>query len=399
MSDLQPHEIAPEAHAAQTRSLRRLGIGAAVVALAAAGFGIASRISATRDLGNVAADTALPTVSVITPSRDQTGGDLVLPGSLAAYNSAAINARTNGYVRRWLADIGDHVVAGQTLAILDAPEIDQQLAQARADYQTALANRNLAQTTATRWKTLREKDAVSQQEADEKASDLAARTAAANGELANVKRLSALQGFTRLEAPFAGVVTSRSAQIGALVTSGNAAAQPLFTISDVRRIRIYVRVPQAFSAQVKPGLHATMSLPEYPGQTFDAILTRTAGAVDGTSGAVLVQLEAENPQGLLKPGAFAQVSFPIKGAAGTVHVPGTAVIFGENGPTVAIVDAQGRVAIKTISVGHDEGKQIEVTTGLTGNERIIDSPPDAIDTGDKVRVQKTPAATAGHAKS
>ncbi|CAN5256292.1 efflux RND transporter periplasmic adaptor subunit [soil metagenome] len=391
-------ETETEAYTAQSRTLRRLGIGAAIVALAVAGLGIASRIRATHGLEQVAAESALPIVTVVTPSRAQSGGDLVLPGAMAAFNSAAIYARTNGYVRRWLADIGDKVVAGQTLAILDAPEVDQQLAQAKADYQTAVANRNLAQSTATRWTSLLAKDAVSRQESDEKAGDLAAKSAAANGELANVKRLSALQGFTRLEAPFAGIVTSRSAQIGALVMSGSAAAQPLFTVSDVRRMRIYVRVPQGFSAQVQPGLHATMTLPEYPGKTFDATLTRSANAVDVSSGTVLVQLEAENPQGALKPGAFVQVSFPIQASTGTVHVPASAVIFGENGPTVAIVDGKGNVTVKSVTVGHDAGKEIEILAGLTGREQIIDTPPDAIGTGDRVRVQRVPAA-ADHAKN
>ncbi len=208
-------------------------------------------------------------------------------------------------MRRWLVDIGDPVKDGETLAILDAPEVDQQLAQARADYRTALAEQNLAKTTSERWRTLLAKDAVSQQEADEKAGDFAAKTAVANAQAANVRRLSALQGFTRLTAPFAGVVTSRSAQIGALVTAGSASSQPpLFTVSDVRRMRTYVRVPQGFSAQVHPGVHATMTLPEYPGRTFNAEVTRTARAVDQQSGTVLVELQSDNADRALEPGAM-----------------------------------------------------------------------------------------------
>jgi len=384
---------------AESRSLKRFGIGAGIAAIVIVIAGISIRSGANSDLAAISAEAAIPTVTVILPDRTGSTDPLVLPGNVQAYNSAPIYARTNGYVRRWLADIGDRVGAGQQLAILDAPEVDQQLAQAEADYQTALANQRLARTTAARWSGLLRQDAVSKQEADEKAGDLAAKTAVANGELANVKRLRALQGFTRLTAPFAGTVTSRSAQIGALVVSGTAAAQPLFTVSDVHRMRIFVRVPQIYSAQVRPGLHATMSLPEYPGRSFDAVLTRSAGAVDGQSGTVLIQLLADNNDGALKPGAYAQVSFPISGAAGGMRVPASALMFRDKTPTVATVDAKGRVTIKTVTIGRDEGSTVEITTGLTGQERIVDSPPDAIDTGDLVKaVAAKPAEKKPNAK-
>ena len=376
----------------QNKSLKRIAIGAGIVAVAVVGFGISSRTRADRDLATVSTDSAVQTVEVVTPTRTEAGSGLVLPGNIQAYNSAAIYARTNGYVRRWLADIGDRVVAGQTLAILDAPEIDQQLAQAKADYQTALANQSLAQSTATRWSVLLKKDAVSRQEADEKAGDLAAKTATANAEQANVKRLEALQNFTRLTAPFAGTVTSRSAQIGGLVTSGSASATALFTVSDVHSMRVYVRVPQGASAEVRPGLHATMTLPEYPGRTFDVVLVRTAGAVDVQSGTVLVELRADNADRALKPGAYAQVNFPIAAAAGSVHLPASALIFREAGPSVAIVGAGGRVTLKPIDIGRDDGAEVEITSGLTGSERVINTPPDALATGDRVRVEDTAAA-------
>jgi len=398
MSDLSdPRTI--DSPPSDSRSLKRFGIGAGVAAIVIVIAGISIRSGATRDLAAVSAEASIPTVTVILPDRTGSTDPLVLPGNVQAFNSAPIYARTNGYVRRWLADIGDRVGAGQSLAILDAPEVDQQLAQAEADYQTALANQRLARTTAARWSGLLKQDAVSKQEADEKAGDLAAKSAVANGELANVKRLRALQGFTRLTAPFAGTVTSRSAQIGALVVSGTAAAQPLFTVSDVHRMRIFVRVPQIYSAQVRPGLHATMSLPEYPGRSFDAVLTRSAGAVDGQSGTVLIQLLADNADGALKPGAYAQVSFPITGAVGGMRVPASALMFRDKTPTVATVDARGRVTIKTVTIGRDQGSSVEITTGLTGQERIVDSPPDAIDTGDMVKaVAAKPAEKKPNAK-
>ncbi len=394
MPDAIPHPDHIPGHAeapgtaSDRRTLRRVAIGAGVIAIAIVGIGIATRSSATRELATTAGEVTIPTVSVILPTAGGAGDALVLPGNVQAFNSAAIFARTNGYVRRWLADIGDRVGAGQTLAILDAPEIDQQLAQADADYQTALANQRLAGTTARRWSAMLAQDAVSRQETDEKAGDLAAKSALANAALANVKRLKALQGFTRLSAPFAGVVTSRSAQIGALVVSGNAAAQPLFTVSDVHRMRIYVRVPQGYSAQVREGMQAKVTLPEYAGRTFAATLTRSAGAVDAQSGAVLVELQAENGDGALKPGAFAQVSFPVDGAVSGVKVPGSAILYGDKGPTIATVDAGGRVTVKSVMIGRDEGNVVQISSGLARGDRVIDTPPDAIRTGDRVKVQK-----------
>jgi RND family efflux transporter MFP subunit len=370
--------------------LKRFGIIAALVALAIAVIGIATRSISRHRLTTETAEAVVPTVGYVRPITGGASSTVVLPGTIQAWNSAAIYARTNGYLRKWLADIGDKVRTGQSLAILDAPDLDQQLAQARADYQTTLAQQGLAGTTAKRWSTMLAADAVSQQEADEKAADFKARTAVANASLANVKRLEALQGFTRLTAPFGGTVTSRSAEIGALVVSGNAAAQPLFTVSDMHRVRIYVRVPQGFSAQIHPGMHATMTLPEYAGRTFDAVLTRSAGAVDNNSGAVLVELQTNNPGEELKPGAFAQVSFPIGSAGGTMRIPSSALIFGGNGTTVAVVDPQGRVQIKPVAIARDLGKQLEISSGIAPSDRVINTPPDAIQTGDHVHAIPEP---------
>ncbi|WP_298670352.1 efflux RND transporter periplasmic adaptor subunit [uncultured Sphingomonas sp.] len=377
------------------RALKRAGIIAGIVALAMAGAGIATRITATDELKRVATATATPTVAVVRPTRAAAGDALVLPGNVQALNSAAIYARTNGYVRRWLADIGDHVRTGQPLAILDAPEVDQQLAQASADYQTALANQKLAATTAQRWSTMLAKDAVSRQEADEKAGDLAAKSALANAALANVRRLRAMQGFTRLYAPFNGVVTSRSAQIGQLVVAGNAAAQPLFTISDASRVRVFVRVPQGASAEVHPGMTATLSLPEYPQRTFPATMTRSAQAVDAQSGAVLVELQAANPDGALKPGAFAQVSFKVgAGAGNALSLPGSTIIYASDGPSVAVIDGNGRVTLKRVTIARDEGRTVSISQGIGVDDRVVDNPPDAIRTGDHVRVQGAPKSVA-----
>ncbi|MBV1688813.1 efflux RND transporter periplasmic adaptor subunit [Novosphingobium sp. G106] len=401
MHDISPPEESYDIYAGpgpDSRKLKRIGIGVAAVALLVVAGGAAMRAHSVNQLRATSAQAAVPTVSVLSPTADGDGGTLVLPGNVQAYNSAPIYARTNGYVRRWLVDIGDHVAAGQTLAVLDAPEVDQQLAQARADYQTAIANQRLAASTERRWSAMLAKDAVSKQEADEKSGDLAAKSALSNASLANVRRLQALQGFTRLSAPFAGVVTSRSAQIGALVVSGTAASQPLFTVSDVTRMRIYVRVPQGYSASVHPGQAAKLTLPEFPGRTFDATMTRSAQAVDAQSGAVLVELQAANPDGALKPGAFAQVSFAGGGPKGTgVTLPGSAILYSNNGPAAVVVGADNHVTVKPVAIVRDEGSTV-VVSGITGADRVIDSPPDSIRSGDQVKVQRAAAKGAANAK-
>ena len=376
-------------HLPDTARLKRWGLLVGVAAIVAAAVGIGWRHHAMEDEVSVASAAAMPDVAVVHPAVAAGGGELVLPGQVQAWNSAAINARTNGYVRQWLADIGDHVHTGQPLAVLDAPEVDQQMAQAEADYQTTLANQRLSATTARRWAQLLKQDAVSQQEADEKNGDLAAKTAVANAALANVKRLRAMQGFERLYAPFDGVVTSRSAQIGALVVTGNIAAQPLFTVSDVHRMRVYVRVPQTSSAMMREGITATLQLPEYRGHDFTAVLARSSGAVDSQSGAVLVELQADNAERLLKPGAFAQVHFHAAGTGGALALPGSAILYGAAGPAVVVVRPDGVVDIRPVHIVLDEGNTVKVTGAIAPADLVVDTPPDAIRSGQKVHVTQT----------
>jgi RND family efflux transporter MFP subunit len=381
----------------ESRSLKIGGAIAAVCAIGVVAAGIASRRHSDHELAQWTAAQSTPTVSVIRPKVSEKGGDLTLPANLQALNSAPIYARTSGYVRRWLVDIGDPVRTGQVLAVLDAPEVDQQLLAARADLQTARANQQLAASTAQRWKTMLAKDAVSKQETDEKIGDLAAKIAVAEAARANVNRLQYTQGFTRLVAPFGGVVTSRSTDIGALVTAGNASSTPLFTVADVSRMRVFVRIPQAFSAQVHRGQHVALSLPEYPGRSFDAELTRTAGAVDPQSGTVLVELQADNRDRALKPGAYAQAAFPLTGASGAVTLPASALITGQKGTQVAVVDSDGKAHLKAITIGHDQGDTIQVSAGLSATDRVIDNPPDSLADGDPVQLAK-PAGPANAAR-
>lgn len=379
------------------RSLKTVGIVAAVVALALVAVGIWTRHRSNAQLATWTAAQATPIVSVIHPKAEGESDALTLPGAVQALNSAAIYARTTGYIRKWFVDIGDPVRAGQTLAILDAPEVDQQVAAAEADLQTARANRALAASTATRWRDLLAKDAVSKQETDEKLGDLAAKSAIANAASANVRRLGALQGFTRLTAPFSGIVTSRSTQVGALVTAGTAASTPLFTVADLNRMRIYVRVPQASSGQIRQGMHATLTVPEFPGRDFDVTLTRSAGAVDPQSGTVLVELQAPNPDRALKAGAYAQVKFPVGGGSDTgVRLPSSALVIGAKGTQVAVVGADGKALLKTVTIGRDDGDSVAISAGLTAADRVIDNPPDSLQTGDPVRIAR--AAPAGAAR-
>jgi RND family efflux transporter MFP subunit len=373
---------------AQTRSPKTIGIVAGLAALAVAGVGIATRSRSEHRLAGWTGARAVPVVSVIHPARSTDTGALTLPANLQALNSAPIFARTSGYVRRWYVDIGDRVKAGQVLAVLDAPEVEQQLVAARADLKTAQANQQLAASTAARWQTMLAKDAVSKQETDEKVGDLAAKTAVTDASRANVARLQFTQGFTRLIAPFGGVVTQRSTDIGALVSAGTAAATPLFTVADVSRMRAFIRVPQSYSAQVHPGMHVALTLPEYAGRQFDAVLTRTAGAVDPRSGTVLTELQAANGDRALKPGAYAQASLPLAGASGAVTLPASALIIGQHGTQVALLGTDGRAHLRTITIGQDRGATVAVSAGLTAADRVIDSPPDSLADGDAVQVSR-----------
>lgn len=361
-----------------------LGLTGAGVAAA----GIMQRQSATEELRAVAGQSAIPTVSVVHPSAADTSVSLVLPGNLEPLNSAAIYAQTNGYIQQWLVDIGDKVAKGQLLAVLEAPELDHQLAQAKADYSTALAEQNNAQSMAERATKLLKLNsgAISAETAEQRVRDAQARTAFSNAALANVRRLEALKGFTRLTAPFAGVVTSRSAQLGELVVAGVASSTPLFTIADTTQMRVFVRVPQHDSPQMVAGQKAALLLPEYDNRPFEAVVSRSAGAVDPVSGSVLVELQADNKDGALLPGAYAQVSFTLSSNSSRVHIPGSAILYRDQSPAVATVDATNTVRLKTVTIGRDQGSQVEIVSGLNLDDQVISTPPDAIRTGDLVRV-------------
>ena len=372
-----------------------IGAGVAVLIVAA---GLVSRVSANQNLKTWTEDQAIPTVSVIAPTSLNGAQDLVLPGAVQAFYDAQIHARVSGYLKRWYQDIGARVKSGQVLADIDTPELDQQLAQAQANLATAAANRRLAQTTATRWTSLLADDAVSRQEAEEKSGDLDAKTSLVKAAQADVQRLRALEAFKRITAPFDGMVTGRTTDIGALIAAGAPNDPGLFTVADVHRLRIYVKVPQSYSADVHPGAAVTLTVPEHPGQTFTATLVSTNGAVSDQSGTMLAELQIDNASGALKPGDYAQVHFSLPPTAGAIRLPASALMFRRQGMAVATVGPNGRVLMKPVTIASDLGASVEIASGLSPSDRVIDNPPDSLADGEVIRIGGAAARQASSAQ-
>ena len=378
---------------------RRLKLTATVAAAAAiliVGVGAFSRVLAHQELKTWNEAQAIPTVALASLRGVDDGGGLLLPGEVQAFTAAPIHARVSGYLKRWYVDIGAPVKAGQLLAEVETPDLDQQLSQARADLATATANQQLAVTTAKRWQGLLADDAVSHQEADEKNGDLAAKTALVNSALANVKRLEALSSFKQITAPFAGMVTARNTDVGQLIADGSPTSTPLFTVSDESRLRVYVRVPQSYIARVRPGMTATLTVPEYSGRTFTATLQTTADAIGAGTGAQLTQLWIGNADHGLRPGEYAQVKFDLPAAPGSLRVPASAIINRHDGMAVAVVGPNSRVLIKPLTVTRDLGSAVEVAGGVTLADRVIDNPVDTLQAGDLVRVAGASAEARTH---
>lgn len=376
---------------------RRLWWAGGLLALLAAAVvvaGLVARRSQAAGLRERADALAVPTVKVIAPAAAASAARLELPARIEAWSRAPLYARVSGYLKAWHADIGTPVKAGQLLAEIETPDLDQQLSQAQAELSTAKANAALAATTAKRWQSLLSSDSVSRQEAEEKAGDLAAKQSVVNALQANVERVQALKKFTRIVAPFDGVVTSRSTDLGALISVGGAPGTELFVVSDTRRLRVYANVPQNDVAWVRQGMVARLTVPERPGQSFAAKVLATSQAINSASGSMLVQLSVENARGELIPGGFASVAFELPRGAGAFTVPPSALIFDKAGLRVATVDAVGVVALKPVTVSRDLGASIEIGNGLAAGDRVIESPPDGLDNGDKVQVAAPPAAPA-----
>ncbi len=378
-----------------TRRLKLVGLIAAVVAGLVVIVGLVTRVSADQSQKAWTREQAIPTISL---AKVEGGGvrQLVLPGDVQAFYTAPIHARVSGYLKRWYADIGTPVKAGQVLADVDTPDLDQQVLQARADLATAQANQSLAATTAKRWQGLVAADAVSKQEAEEKAGDLTAKSSLVNAARANLNRLLALESFKKITAPFDGVVTTRSTDIGALIAStGGPTDVALFTVADQRKLRVYVRVPQNYSALVHKGMTADLTVPEYAGQTFRAVVVGGANAVGAQTGAELVELQLDNAAGKIKSGDYAQVTFRLASAANTLRIPVTAIQYRHNGPVVAVVGANNHVTIRPVNVARDLGASVEIGAGLSASDRVVDNPPEALLDGDLVRIAGASAQKAG----
>ncbi|MGC2460561.1 MAG: efflux RND transporter periplasmic adaptor subunit [Steroidobacteraceae bacterium] len=368
------------------RRLRRAGLIAAVAICGVAAAGIGLRLHAQTEVRQWTEEQAIPTVAVVSPKPGAKSEVLVLPGNVRAYIEAPIYARVSGYLLHWYFDIGAHVRAGQVLADIDTPELDQQINQAEADLATAQANERLAESTAERWKNMLSSQSVSQQEADEKTGAYAAGHALVAAAQANVGRLKAIAAFKHVTAPFDGIVTARETDVGALINAGSGGELVLFRVADVRAMRIYVDVPQNYSGQLHVGTAAELLLSERPGIKVMATVADLSQAIRESSRTMQVELMADNTSRELLPGEYAEVHFEIAAQAGVVEVPTTALLFRQEGLQVATFDAHNHIVLKSIQLARERGATVDVSEGLTPQDRVVDSPPDSIANGDPVRI-------------
>ena len=379
-----------EAH--PTISRRKLGIVGALAVVGALTLvvtGIRAREDSNDKLKEWTDDQSIPAVAVIYADPGALTATIELPGRLEAYYRAPIFARVNGYLKNWNADIGARVKAGDVIAEIDAPDLDQQLLQARADLTNQQASAKLSEVTLARRKTLIASNFVSMQEIDERTADLANKNAAVNSSQANVERLEALAGYKKITAPFDGIVTARNTDVGALINAGGSSSPPMFIVSDIKKLRVYVNVPQTYVPSVKISGKAMISVPEYPTRTFEATVEASSQAVDVNSGATQMQLGLDNSAGELMPGGFANVKLILQRDSGPLHIPASALVFDQQGLRVATVTSDNKILFKPVTIARDLGRDIELAGGITLNDRVISTPPDGIVDGDPVRVVST----------
>jgi RND family efflux transporter MFP subunit len=394
-----PSELPPPS----PRGLRRAGIAAAIVAIAVVVAGIGIRRVHDRDVRQWTVTGATPIVSVVTPEQGVSGLQTTLPGNIQAWYEASLYARVSGYLKKWYEDYGAHVKKGQLLAEIDAPDLDAQLAAAdatlkatEAQVKVREAEMEFAHTTYDRWRDSPE-GVVSEQERQSKKADFATASARYNAAMADVRsdqgvvdRLSALEQFKRIVAPFDGVVTARNTDIGALINAGSGAgggsAPELFRVADVHEMRVFVQVPQELSAEIHNTLKADLDLPQYPNRTFKGTVATTSEAINEAARTLLVELHADNVDNLLQPGTYAEVHFHLAANPEIVRIPTSALVFREQGIQVAILGKENRVELRPVKLGRNLGADVEVLSGLTVRDRVIESPPDSLSTGDLVRV-------------
>jgi RND family efflux transporter MFP subunit len=364
-----------------------------LVALVIAAQGIWSRHQAHAALEATAEHASVMSVEVVHPQKSAAGLDLVLPGNVQAYLDTPIYARTNGYLKKWYADIGAHVKAGELLAEIETPELDEQLRAARADFDNAQANYALAETTAQRWALMLKNKSVAQQDADEKTADMLAKKATLDAARFNVARLEQQQSFEKVYAPFDGIVTARNVDVGALIDAGSAGgpSRELFHLADAKRLRVYVNVPQAYAQQMTDDAQAYLSLDEAPSVRYPGTIARTSGAVDPTQRTMLVEVDVDNSKGALLPGDYAQVHFSLSPHGAPLTVPDNTLLFRPDGAKVVVV-ANGRAKLVPVTLGIDFGTRIAILSGLHGDEAVIVNPQDSIVDGAPVRIAKAAAA-------
>jgi membrane fusion protein (multidrug efflux system) len=385
MTTSQTPAVPAASSRAKTWTLRLLPVA---ILLAALGLGILPRVRAHTAVHEQTQSLAIPTVSVVNPEVLPLTRPIDLPADVQPYQNVAINARISGYVGKWFADIGTHVTAGQQLAVIEAPEVDAQLEQAKADAVTALANYQIAKTTAERWQDLLKSNSVSRQEAEQNTSAMKARDAALVAARANVDRLSKMQAFEKVFAPFSGVVTDRGVDVGTLIDSGAAtgAARQLFHLVETDKLRVFVNVPQDAVGDAGIGTTATLTLPQWPGRTFTGVIARTTGAIDPISRTLRVEVDVDNPDGAILPGAYASVRLNAADAKARLSIPVSALLFRPDGVQVATINAANRVAMQSVTLGRDYGTRIEISTGLDEHARVVANPSDAIAAGEFVAV-------------
>jgi RND family efflux transporter MFP subunit len=375
-------------------SRRGLFIAAATagaVAVIIVFMGLTTRRMADAKLREWTETQAVPVVAVAAPDTHGRTTTFSLPGRLEAYSQAQIYARVSGYLKDWKADIGASVKAGDLLAEIDAPDLDQQIMQAEAELASAQANSKLSQATLQRGQQLIPSGAVSKQDLDQRAADASNKLGLVNSAQANLDRLRVLEKYKRITAPFDGLVTARNTDLGALINAGAVGGPALFVVSDTSKLRAYVNVPQNYVPSIRMGTKAHISVPEYPGRQFSATVEASAQAVDAASGTTRMLLMVDNATGELMSGAFANVSFELPHADVVINVPASALIFDRSGLHIATVDNDNRVVLKEVTISRDLGKEVEIGSGLNADDRIIESPPDGVASGDQVRI----AGTAG----
>jgi membrane fusion protein (multidrug efflux system) len=372
--------------AVSRRKLGMVGVLAACTAVAIVVTGIMARARSETELKAWTDTQAIPTVAVALPNAKALNATIDLPGRLEAYYRAPIFARVSGYLKSWSADIGAKVRAGQVIAEIEAPDLDQQLLQARADLASQQASAKLSEATLERRRTLIASNFVSMQEIDERTADLSNKKAAVNSAQANVERLEALAGYKKITVPFDGVVTARDTDVGALINAGGGSGPAMFVISDITKLRVYVNVPQNFVPAIKIGARAIITVPDYPNWTFDATVESSSQSVDVSSGTTRMQLALDNARGELMPGGYANVKMSLARDALPLHIPASALIFNQNGLRVATVTPDDKVLFKTVTIARDLGRDIELASGISPDDRIITAPPDGLADGDQVRV-------------